>query len=191
MYKGFALLIALLLLLPCSTLANINQAQGFNIDSSTVGVLSGASTGSVVNFNATPITTFQMVTDGNGGTKYMQTSNSTLVQAAVTAGLFGDYGFAQNAVAKGTQTQSSLPGYFSLGAQNQSLGAAFSQNTIANGAFGSTIAIQNFIGSGGQIITSPYGVSANFVAVGVDSSAGVIVNRNLTINRLGFGITGP
>ena len=47
MYKGFALLIALLLLLPCSTLANINQAQEFNIDSSTVGVLSGTSTGSV------------------------------------------------------------------------------------------------------------------------------------------------
>ena len=185
MYKGFALLIALLLLLPCSALANINQAQGFNIDSSTVGVLSGTSTGSVVNFNATPITTFQMVTDGNGGTKYMQVSNSTLIQAAVTAGLYGDYGFAQNAVATGTQTQSSLPGYFSLGTQSQSLGAAFSQNKIANGAFGSTIAIQNFIGSGGQIITSPYGVSANFIAIGVDSAAGVIVNRSLTINRLG------
>ena len=186
MYKGFALLIALLLLLTCSALADINQAQGFSIDSSTVGALSGASTGSVVNFNATPINTFQMVTDGNGGTRYMQVSNSTLLQAAVTTGLYGDYGFAQNAVATGTQNQSSLPGYFSLGIQNQTLGAAFSQNTIANGAFGSTIAIQNFIGSGGQIITTPYGVSANFVAVGVDSAAGVIVNRSLTIHRLGI-----
>ena len=186
MYKGFALLIALVLLLPCSALADINQAQGFNIDSSTVGVLSGTSTGSVVNFNATPITTFQMVTDGNGGTKYMQVSNSTLLQTAVTAGLYGDYGFAQNAVVTGTQNQSSLPGYFSLGTQSQSLGAAFTQNTIANGAFGSTIAIQNFIGSGGQIITSPYGVSANFVAVGIDSIGGVLVNRTLTINRLGL-----
>lgn len=188
MYKGFALLIALVLLLPCSALANINQSQGFNIDSSTVGALSGTSTGSVVNFNATPISTFQMVTDGDGGTKYMQVSNSTLIQTAVTAGLYGDYGFAQNAVATGSQNQSSLPGYFSLGTQSQSLGAAFSQNTIANGAFGSTIAIQNFIGSGGQIITSPYGVSANFVAVGVDSAAGVIVNRTLTINRLGISL---
>jgi hypothetical protein len=186
MYKGFALLIALLLLLPCTTHAEINQAQGFNIDSSTVGVLSGTSTGSVVNFNATPITTFQMVTDGDGGTKYMQVSNSTLSQAAVTAGLYGDYGFAQNAVATGNQSQSSLPGYFSLGTQSQSLGAAFSQNKISNGAFGSTIAIQNFIGSGGQIITSPYGVNANFIAVGVDSSAGVLVNRHLSINRLGL-----
>ena len=186
MYKGFALSIALLLLLSSATLADINQAQGFNIDSSSVGVLSGTSTGSVVSFNATPITTFQMVNDGNGGTKYMQISNSALVQAAVTAGVYGDYGFSQNAIVAGNQTQSSLPGYFSLGIQNQNLGAVFSQNTISNGAFGATIAIQNFIGSGGQIITSPYGVSANFVAVGVDSIAGVLVNRSLTINRLGL-----
>lgn len=186
MYKGFALTIALLLLLPSATHADIDQAQIFNIDSSSTGILSGTSTGSVVSFNATPVTTFQMVTDGNGGTKYMQVSNSTLVQAAVTAGLYGDYGFSQNAVVTGNQTQSSLPGYLSLGIQNQNIGAVFSQNTIANGAFGSTIAIQNFIGTGGQIITSPYGVSANFIAVGVDSSVGVLVNRSLTINRLGL-----
>jgi hypothetical protein len=186
MYKGFALPLALLLLLSPATLADINQAQQFNIDSTSVGVLTGTSSGSVVSFKATPITTFQMVNDGDSGTTYMQVSNSSLVQAAVTAGMYGDYGFVQNAIAAGTQTQSSLPGYFSLGLQRQNLGAAFSQNTIANGAFGSTIATQSFIGSGGQIIYSPYGVNANFVAVGVDSIAGVLVNRTLTINRLGL-----
>ena len=143
MYKGFALTIALLLLLPSATLADINQAQIFNIDSSSVGVLSGTSTGSVVSFNATPVTTFQMVTDGDGGTKYMQVSNSTLVQAAVTAGLYGDYGFSQNAIVAGKQTQSSLPGYFSLGIQNQNIGATFSQSTIANGAFNPCTAFPN------------------------------------------------
>lgn len=186
MYKGFALTIALLLLLPSAALADIDQVQVFNIDSSSVGVLSGTSTGSVVSFNATPVTTFQMVSDGEGSTTYMQTSNSTLVQTAVTAGLYGDYGFSQNAVVAGNQAQSSLPGYFSLGTQSQNLGASFSQSILANGAFGSTIAVQNFIGSGGQVINTPYGVSANFVAVGVDSSVGVLVNRTMTINRLGL-----
>ncbi len=186
MYKGFALSLALLLLLSSATLADINQAQEFIIDSTSVGVLTGTSSGSVVSFKATPITTFQMVTDGDGGTTYMQVSNSSLVQTAVTAGLYGDYGFVQNAVAAGNQSQSSLPGYFSLGTQNQSLGVVFSQNTISNGAFGSTIATQSFIGSGGQIINTPYGVSANFVAVGVNSLGGVLVNRTLTINRQGL-----
>lgn len=186
MNKGFALSLALLLLLSSATLADINQAQGFNIDSSSVGVLAGTSSGSVVSFNATPISTFQMVTDGDGGTTYMQVSNSSLVQAGVTAGMYGDYGFVQNAVAAGNQTQSSLPGYFSLGLQSQNLGVVFSQSKISNGAFGSTIATQNFIGSGGQIINTPYGVSANFTAVGVNSLGGVLVNRTLTINRLGL-----
>ena len=186
MYKGFALLLALLLLLSSATLADINQAQQFTIDSTRVGLLTGTSSGSVVSFNATPITTYQMVSDGDGGTTYLQVSNSSLVQAAVTAGLYGDYGFVQNAAVEGNQTQSSLPGYFSLGIQNQNLGAVFTQNTIANGAFGSTIATQSFIGSGGQIIDTPYGVSANFVAVGIDSIGGVLVNRTLTINRLGL-----
>jgi hypothetical protein len=186
MYKRVTFSLVFLLLLTAVTFAEIDQAQQFTIGSTNLGIVSGASGGAVASFNTAPVTTVQAVTEKGGGTTYLQVSNSSLLQTAVTVGLFGDYGFEQNAVAAGTQNQSSLPGYFSLGTQSQSLGAAFSQNTLANGAYGSTVATQNFIGTGGQVITSPYGVNVNFVAVGVDSAAGIIVNRSLTINRSGL-----
>ena len=186
MYKEITLSLVFLLLLASGTYADIDQAQQFVVGSTNTGIVSGTSGGAVASFNSAPVTTVQTVTENGSGTTYLQVSNTSLLQTAVTVGLFGDYGFEQNAIAAGTQTQSSLPGYFSLGTQNQSLGAAFSQNTLANGAYGSTIATQNFIGTGGQVITTPYGVNVNFVAIGVDSNAGVLVNRSLSINRSGL-----
>lgn len=186
MLKGFTFKIVILLLLTSANYAaDIDQTQQFTIGSINNGIVSGDSGGAVASFNSAPVTTVQTISESGSGTTYMQISNSSLLQTAVTAGLFGDYGFEQNAIAVGTQNQSSLPGYFSLGTQSQSLGAAFSQNTIANGIYGSTIATQNFIGTGGQIITTPYGVNVSFVVVGVDSTAGVLVNKSLTINRSG------
>ncbi len=186
MYKGFALSIALLLLLTTAVLADIDQAQIFSVGSTSVGVLTGTSAGAVASFSATPVVGFQMATDGDDNTKYIQLSNSSLVQAAGTVGVYGDYGYVQNAVVSSTQTQSSLLDYLSLGVQSQSVGAAFSQSTISNGIFGSTVASQNFIGTGGQLVSTPYGVSANFVAIGVDAAAGVLVNRSISITRLGI-----
>ena len=186
MYKLFTLSLAVLLLLTFATFASdIDQAQQFTIGSTNVGVVSGTSAGAVASFNSAPVTTIQTVAEEGGGTTYIQLSNTSLLQTAVTVGMYGDYGFEQNAAAAGTQKQFSLPGYSSLGMQTQSLGAAFSQNTLANGIYGSTVATQNFIGTGGQVISTPYGVNVNFVAVGIDSLAGVIVNRTLTINRSG------
>jgi hypothetical protein len=186
MYKGIALLIALLLLLSTACFADIDQAQIFAVGSTNVGVLTGTSAGAVASFSVSPIVGFQMTTDGDDNTKYIQLSNSSLVQGAGTVGVYGDYGYVQNATASSTQTQSSLLGYLSLGTQSQSVGAAFSQSTISNGLFGSTVASQNFIGTAGQLVSTPYGVSANFVAVGVDSTAGVLVNRSISITRLGI-----
>jgi hypothetical protein len=186
MNKELKLSLAFLLLLTSANYADIDQAQQFTIGSTNNGVVSGTSAGAVASFNSAPVATVQTVSESGGGTTYMQISNSSLLQTAVTVGLYGDYGFEQNAVAVGTQNQSSLPGYFSLGTQSQNLGAAFSQNTINNGAYGSTIATQNFIGTGGQVIASPYGVNVNFVAVGIDSMAGILVNRSLTIHRSGL-----
>ncbi|MBN2591779.1 MAG: hypothetical protein JXA96_18070 [Sedimentisphaerales bacterium] len=187
MYRSVTFSLAILLLLTFTASANdIGQSQQFAVNSINIGSVTGASSGSVASFNTAPINTVQTLLEDGGGTTYMQVSSSSLSQAAVTVGMYGDYGFEQNAVTAGTQNQSSLPGYFSLGTQNQSLGAVFSQNTINNGAFGATIGTQNFIGSGGQVITTPYGVNVSFVAVGVDSTAGVLVNRSLTINRAGL-----
>lgn len=186
MYKSFMFSLAILLLITFTTCANdIGQTQQFVINSSNAGVVSGTSAGAVASFNVAPVSTSQTLSENGGGTNYMQMSSSSLSQAAVTVGVFGDYGFEQNALVVGNQNQSSLPGYFSLGTQNQSLGAAFTQNTINNGIYGATIATQNFIGTGGQVITTPYGANVSFVAVGVDSIAGVLVNRSLTINRSG------
>jgi hypothetical protein len=186
MYKNFMLSLATLLLLAFTAYADeIDQAQQFTIDSTNVGVVSGTSTGTVASFNTAPVNTFQSVSGDGDGTTYMQVSSSSLSQAAVTVGMYGDYGFEQNAVVNGTQNQSSLPGFFSLGTQSQSLGAALTQNTLTNGSYGATVAVQDFIGTGGQIITTPYGVNVNFVTVGVDSVAGALVNRSLTINRSG------
>lgn len=186
MYKRFTFSLAILLLLTFTVRASdIGQTQQFTIDSTNTGVVTGTSAGAVASFNTAPINTVQTVSENGGGTTYMQISSTSLSQAAVSVGVFGDYGFVQNATAAGSQNQSSLPGYFSLGTQNQSLGAVFNQNAINIGGFGATVAAQNFIGSGGQIITTPYGVNVNFVAVGVDSLAGLIVNRSLTINRSG------
>jgi hypothetical protein len=186
MYKGFALSIALLLLLTAAGFAEIDQEQIFAVGSTNVGVLSGTSAGAIASFSASPVVGFQMATDGDDNTKYLQISNSSLVQAAGTVGVYGDYGYVQNALVSSTQTQSSLLDYLSLGVHSQSVGAAFSQSTISNGLFGSTVASQNFIGTAGQLVSTPYGVSANFVAVGVDSTAGVLVNRSISITRLGI-----
>jgi hypothetical protein len=187
MYRSVTFSIAILLLLTFTTSANdIGQSQQFAVNSINIGTVTGKSTGSVASFNTAPVNIVQTLLEDGAGTTFMQVSSSSLSQAAVTVGLFGDYGFEQNAAVAGTQNQSSLPGYFSLGTQNQNLGAVFSQNTINNGAYGATIGTQNFIGSGGQVIASPYGVNVNFVAVGVDSTAGVLVNRSLTINRAGL-----
>ena len=187
MYRSVTLFIAILLLLTFTASANdIGQTQQFTINSINAGAVTGTASGSVASFNAAPINTIQSVSGDGGSSTYMQMSSSSLSQAAVTVGLFGEYGFEQNATAVGTQNQASLPGYFSLGTQNQNLGAVFSQNTINNGGYGATIASQNFIGSGGQVITTPYGVNVNFIALGVDSTAGVLVNRSLTINRAGL-----
>jgi len=186
MYKGFALSILFLLLLTSASFADIDQTQGFIIGSSNAGVLTGTSSGAVASFSAAPIVGFQMATDGDGNTKYVQVSNSSLVQAAGTVGVYGDYGYVQNAVVSNSQTQSSMLNYFTVGTQSQNVGAIFSQSTVANGTMGSTIAAQNFIGADGQIVSTPYGVSANFVSVGVDSVAGVLVNRSISINHLGL-----
>ncbi len=187
MYRSITFSIAILLLLTFTVSAtDIGQSQQFAVNSINIGAVTGSSSGSVASFNTAPINTVQMLLEDNAGTTFMQVSSTSLSQAAVTVGLFGDYGYEQNAVAAGTQTQTSLPGYFALGTQTQSLGAVFSQNTINNGAYGATIGTQNFIGSGGQVIASPYGVNVNFVAVGVDSTAGILVNRSLTINRTGL-----
>jgi hypothetical protein len=186
MYKGFALSLAFLFLLTSITFADIDQTQGFVIGSSNAGVLTGTSTGAVASFSASPIVGFQMATDGDGNTKYVQISNSSLVQAGGTVGVYGDYGYAQNAIVSGAQTQSSMINYQTIGTQSQSVGAIFSQNTLSNGTFGSTVAAQNFIGTGGQLVSTPYGISVNFVAIGVDSVAGVLVNRSVSINHLGL-----
>lgn len=186
MYKNAILSLAILLLMTFTALAgDIGQEQQFTITSTNVGLVSGTSAGAVASFNTAPVTTLQSINENGGGTTYMQISNATLLQAAVTVGVYGDYGFEQNAVVNGNQSQSSLPGLLSLGIQSQSLGAAFSQNAIKTGSYGATVAIQDFIGTGGQIIITPYGVNANFVSIGVDSAAGVLVNRSLTINRAG------
>ena len=187
MYRSITFSIAILLLLTFTIRANdIGQTQQFAVNTINVGAVTGTSNGSVASFNIAPINTVQTISEDGAGATYMQVSSTSLSQAAVTVGLFGDYGFEQNAVAAGTQSQASLSGYTSLGTQSQSLGAVFSQNTIQNGSYGATIGTQNFIGSGGQVITSPYGANVNFVAVGVDSAAGVLVNRSLTINRTGL-----
>ena len=186
MYKNVGLLLAILLLLTITANANdVGQNQEFTINSTNIGLVSGTSSGAVSSFNTAPVNTSQSIISNGNGTTCMQLSSTSLLQAAVSVGTYGDYGFEQNAVASGTQTQSSLSDYFSLGTQSQNLGAAFSQSTIQNGSYGATIAVQNFIGTSGQIITTPYGVNANFVSVGVDSTTGILVNRVLTINRSG------
>jgi hypothetical protein len=186
MYRRLTFSIAILLLLTVTASAlDIGQTQQFAINSNNNGVVSGTGASSVASFNIAPVNINQTFSEDGGATTYMQLSSSSLSQAAVSVGLYGDYGFEQNAVAIGSQTQTSS-GIFSLGTQTQSLGAVFAQNTINNGSYGSTVAAQNFIGSGGQVITTPYGVNVNFVAVGVDSTSGVLVNRSLTINRSGL-----
>jgi hypothetical protein len=183
MYKGLALSIALLLLLTSTVFADIDQAQVSVVSSSVGGLLTGTAAGSVASFNATPTTSFQLTTDGDDNTKYVQISNSSLVQGAGTVGVYGEYGYTQNALVSSVQNQSSLANSLILSSQSQSVGAVFSQNTISNGIFGATVAAQNFIATDGQLVSTPYGVSANFVSVGVDSTAGVLVNRCITISH--------
>ena len=186
MYKGFAFSIALLLLLASNTFADVAQIQTHYVNSINEGLIGGNSSASMASFTVTPVANFQFAEDGGGNAKYLQVSNSALVQAAGAVGVYGDYGYENSANVSGSQTQASTEGYNSLGTQNQSTAALFSQNTVSNGSFGSAVVAQNYIGTGGQMVSTPYGINVNFMAVGVDANAGMLVNRSLSINRLGI-----
>jgi len=181
MHKGFAISIAIVLLLVSGTFAAMEQEQGFNITTTNAGALTGSGIGAVSSINFVPLTNIQQTVDA-GNIQYVQIGVSSLYQGASSSGMLGVYGFNQGALAAGNQWQGS-PSYLILGLQDQDLGTAFTQDIFTIGGLGSTAAIQHFAGSQNQFITTPYGVSANVQILGVGQFDGVGSHINSVISR--------
>ncbi len=188
MLKGFAITIAIVLLLPSGTFAEIDQGQQFVINTSNDGILTGAGIGGMFSVTAVPIANFQETIDGSGTLRTVQMGVGSLIQGSTVSGLAGNYGYEQGASIVGTQSQT-LPGYLSLGTQNQDMGTAFSQNVFRVGNLGSAMVVQNFVGGQNQFITTPYGVNAGaqFIGVGmfdgIGGNASSMFIRSVSVER--------
>jgi hypothetical protein len=191
MHKGFAVSIAIVLLLISGAFADqgTEQEQQFVITAANYGALEGAGVGTVSSFNIVPLANIQSTTVESGNIQYVQTSIGSLFQGANATGFLGAYGFDQGALTTGNQLQGS-PSYFILGSQNQDFGYNFSQDTFNIGGFGSAAAIENFVGNQNQFIVTPYGVSANVQILGFglfdgnDSRITNLVSRGLNIEHI-------
>lgn len=189
MHKGFAVSIAIVLLLVSGTFAAMEQQQGFNITTSNAGALTGPGLSAVSSINFVPLANIQQAVDDSGNIQYVQIGVSSLYQGASSSGMLGTYGFNQGALTIGNQWQGT-PSYFILGLQDQNLGTAFTQDVFSIGGLGSAAAIQHFAGSQNQFIATPYGVSANIQILGIgqlDSNnrhINNLINRGLSINHI-------
>lgn len=189
MHKGFAVSIAIVLLLVSGTFAAVEQEQGFNITTSNAGTLTGSGVGAVSGINFVPLTNIQESVDDSGNIQYVQIGVSSLYQGASSSGMLGVYGFNQGALAVGNQWQGS-PSYLILGLQNQDLGTAFTQDVFSIGGLGSAAAFQNFVGNQNQFIATPYGVSAHVQILGiglldgVDNHVSSLISRGLSIEHI-------
>jgi len=175
MHKGFAVSIAIVLLLISGAFADdqgTEQEQQFVITAANYGALDGAGVGSVSSFSIAPFANIQQTTVESGNIQYVQTSIGSLFQGATAAGFLGAYGFEQGALTMGNQWQDS-PSYFFLGNQGQDFGYDFEQDIFTIGGLGSVVAIENFVGNQNQFIVTPYGVSANVQILGVGLFDGV------------------
>lgn len=187
MGKGFAVSVALVLLLSSGTFGAIDQSQQFSVGASNIGSLTGGATGAIASFNLVPITNVQETSIGDG-LQYMQIGVGSLFQGATAGGLLGLYGYDQGAAATGVQYQVS-PSVYILGAQGQDLGTALTQNVVGMGGLGSAVAMQNFIGGQTQLATAPYGVQVNAQVLGVGVLDGLgghvadVINRGFVLNR--------
>lgn len=191
MNKGFAVPIALILLLSSGAFAAIGQTQHFNIDASNVGSMTGAGGGGAASMALVPVAHSQVAVDRSGGVIALQTGIGLLVQGASAVGLGGLHGFEQSASAVGDQSQA-VPDPYTLGLQEQNLGADLSQDAFTVGGLGSAVALQSFVGAQHQFIVTPYGVSVNVQCVGVSLLDGIggrnssVLNRGLNIERTMF-----
>lgn len=189
MHKGFAVSIAIVLLLISGTVTAIEQEQGFNITTTNAGALTGSGVGAVASINFVPLANIQQTVDDSGNIQYVQIGVSSLFQGASSSGMLGVYGFEQGALAVGNQWQGS-PSYLILGFQDQDLGTAFTQNVFTIGGLGSAAAIQHFAGNQNQIIATPYGISAHVQILGIGLLDGVnshissLISRGLSIQHI-------
>jgi hypothetical protein len=189
MRKGFAVSIAIVLLLISGAFAAVEQEQQFDIISTNLGSISGAGVSAVTSINFVPLVNEQATINETGNIQYVQTGIGSLFQGASAAGFLGEYGYEQAGIAAGSQMQGS-PSYLILGFQDQNIGTAFDQDIFTVGGLGSATAIQNFTGNQNQFIATPYGVSANIQVLGVGELDGVnshvvsLVNRAINIEHV-------
>lgn len=187
MRRGCIVAIALVLLLVSETFADVNQTQGFLVNSSNAGILNGIGAGALAATNSVPILNVQQSGDGGDNIQLLQTTVGSLFQGGTATGLCGVYGFDQSGSASGNQVQATID--YLLGSQDQDLGTLLAQDVFTVGGFGSATAIQNFVGNQNQIVSTPYGVDANIQCLSVGVLDGIggrsmsLINRGLTINR--------
>jgi len=176
MRRGYIVATALVLLLASGTFADVDQAQQFVVNTSNAGSLSGAAAGALASTNMVPVVNVQQSSDGGDNIQLIQTTVGALFQGGAASGLCGLYGFDQGAYAGGSQTQGTT-GYFNIGSQDQGFDTLLMQDVFNVGGLGSATAIQNFTGGENQIISTPYGVSANIqcLSIGMLDGSGIEV----------------
>ena len=161
MFKGFAVTVALLLVVTTAASAiGLFQDQG--------GVLIGTNGASLMgdgaagNISALTMDLSQLGVDKTTHTTAYQDTKGALLQSAGAVGMGGLFNVDQCGIAGADQTQIPM-----IGLQDQNLGAALDQDVTKIGGQGSALGLQTFLGVQTQLTFTPWGGSANVQGVGV------------------------
>lgn len=161
MFKGFAVSVALLLLMAAGTPAfGLWQNQGGALlGTNGVSVLGDGAAG---NISALTMDLSQLGTNAPTHTTAYQGTTAALLQSAGAVGMVGLFNVDQNAIGWAGQTQIPAVGY-----QDQDLGAVLTQDVTKIGGQGSALGLQTFLGVQTQLTFTPWGGSANVQGIGV------------------------
>ena len=166
MYKRLTVSAAVVLLLSCPVWADILQNQTFGIQGLNQAVVSGAGDLGIIKTQMIKSDNLQQATDAAGYATVIQGSNNTLFQGGGAMGMGGIFGFDQQGIGTGWQTQYQPSGLL-MGTQNQDLTAGLGQTFTKIGGVGVVAGVQAFVGHQVQLNITPYGMTANAQSIGV------------------------
>lgn len=161
MFKGFAVTVALLLVVT-------SAASAFGLFQNQGGVLIGTNganllgDGAAGNISALTMDLSQLGVDNTTHTTAYQDTKGALLQSAGAVGMGGLFNVDQHGLAHADQTQIPM-----IGLQDQDLGALLTQDVTKVGGQGSALGLQTFLGVQTQLTFTPWGGSANVQGIGV------------------------
>ncbi len=161
MFKGFAVTVALLLIVTsiASAVGMVQHQGGMLVGTNGAQLLGDGASG---NISALTMDLSQIGVDNPTHTTAYQGTTGALLQSAGAVGMGGLFNVDQGGFAGAEQWQ--VP---SIGVQDQDLTAVLDQDVTKVGGQGSALGLQTFLGVQTQLTFTPWGGSANVQGVGV------------------------